>query len=307
MARKDPDLENFFDMFRQHLAELRKLPLAELRASFDADMEAVPLAAGSLVERLEFSGTPAEKIVHPDVVPGKTLFYLHGGGYVLGSLKSHRHLVSRLAVAAKATAYHLDYRLAPEHPYPAALEDAVKAYRAILRSGIAPEDLIVGGESAGGNLATALLLKAREEDLPQPAGLYLLSPWLDTKTNGVSYDTVGDRDPMTSRVYMEEYAAAFLGGKPDDLFTSPVRADLDGLPPILIQVGTEEVLLSDSLNFTSRAALAALDVRLDVWPQMPHAWLLLHPFIPAALPAIDEAGQWMQLRFKRAYSGPPAM
>jgi acetyl esterase/lipase len=106
---------------------------------------------------------------------------------------------------------------------------------------------------------------------------------------------------------MEEYAAAFLGGKPDDLFTSPVRADLDGLPPILIQVGTEEVLLSDSLNFTSRAALAALDVRLDVWPQMPHAWLLLHPFIPAALPAIDEAGQWMQLRFKRARSGPPAM
>ena len=103
---------------------------------------------------------------------------------------------------------------------------------------------------------------------------------------------------------MEEYAAAFLGGKPDDLFTSPVRADLDGLPPILIQVGTEEVLLSDSLNFTNRAALAGLDVRLDVWPQMPHAWPLMHTFVPAALPAIDEAGRWMQLCFKRAW---PAM
>src|SRR5215813_8712983 len=116
--------------------------------------------------------------------------------------------------------------------------------RNIPGSGIAPEDIVVCGESAGGNLATALLLKAREEDLPQPAGLYLLSPWLDMKTKGESYDAVGDRDPITSRASMEEYAAAFLGGKPDDLFTSPVRADLDGLPPILIQVGTDEVLLS---------------------------------------------------------------
>ena len=186
MARKDPDVENLFNMLRHRFAELRELPLAQLRAAFDADMEVIPLAAGSLVERLELSGMAAEKIVHPDVIPGKTLFYLHGGGYVLGSLKSHRHLVSRFAVAARATAYHLDYRLAPEHPYPAALEDAVKAYRAILGSGIAPEDIVVCGESAGGNLATALLLKAREEDLPQPAGLHLLSPWLDMKTKGES-------------------------------------------------------------------------------------------------------------------------
>jgi acetyl esterase/lipase len=264
-------------------------------------MEAVPLPEYCRVERLEFSGTPAEKIVHPDALPGKTLFYLHGGGYVIGSLKSHRHLVSRLAVAARVTAYHLDYRLAPEHPYPAALEDAINAYRALLRSGIAPEDLLVGGESAGGNLAVALLLKAREEDLAQPAGLYLLSPWLDMGTDGESYDKVGDRDPVTTREHMKAYAATFLGGKPDDLFTSPVRADLDGLPPILIQVGTEEVLLSDSLNFTNRAALTGLDVRLDVWPQVPHAWPLFYPSVPAGLPAIDEAGQWMQLCFRRAH------
>jgi monoterpene epsilon-lactone hydrolase len=300
MAWKDPDFENFCNMFRPRMAALRQLSLAEQRAAFDADMEAIPLAEGCTVERIELSGTPAEKISHPDAAPGKTLFYLHGGGYVVGSLKSHRHVVSRLAVAARATAYHLDYRLAPEHPYPAALEDAIKAYRALLRSGIAPENLLVGGESAGGNLAAALLLKAREEDLPQPAGLYLQSPWLDMGTEGASYDTVDDRDPVTSREAMELYAAAFLGGKPDDLFTSPVRADLDGLPPILIQVGTEEVLLSDSLNFTNHAALSGLDVRLDVWPQVPHAWSLFYPFIPAGLPAIDEAGQWMQLRFRRA-------
>jgi acetyl esterase/lipase len=306
MAWSDSDFEDFCNTFRPRMAELRQLSLPEQRAWFDSNMESVPLAEGCVVERLEFSGTPAEKISHPGAVSGKTLFYLHGGGYVFGSLTSHRHLVSRLAVAAKATAYHLDYRLAPEHPYPAALDDAIKAYRAILQSGIAPENLVVGGESAGGNLAAALLLKARAENLPQPAGLYLLSPWLDTTTNGESYDTVGDRDPVTSRASMEEYAAAFLGGKPDDIFTSPVRADLDGLPPILIQVGTEEVLLSDSLTFTNRAALSALDVRLNVWPRLPHAWPLLHMFIPPGLPAIDEAGQWMQSCFGRAPLGTAA-
>ena len=132
----------------------------------------------------------------------------------------------------------------------------------------------MGGESAGGNLAAALLLKVREEDLPQPAGLYLQSPWLDMDTVGESYDTVGDRDPIISQDGMEMYAATFLAGRPDDLFTSPVRADLHGFPPILIQVGTEEVLLSDSLNFANQAALSGLNVKLDVWRYVPHAWPL---------------------------------
>jgi epsilon-lactone hydrolase len=300
MAYKDPDVEKFREMFRPLLDELRQKSVAEQRAMFDTSMEPIPLAEGCTIESLDLSGIPAEKIIHKGAALGKTLLYLHGGGYVIGSIKSYRHLVSRFAVAARATAYHLDYRLAPEHPYPAALEDAMKAYRTILASGIAPENLMVGGESAGGNLAAALLLKAREQGLPQPAGLYLLSPWLDMVTAGESYDTVGDRDLITSRPIMDDYAATFLGGKPDDRFTSPVRADLNGLPPALIQVGTEEVLLSDSLNFTNRAALMGLDVRLDVWPEMPHAWPIFHPFIRAALPAIDEAGQWMQLCFRRA-------
>jgi epsilon-lactone hydrolase len=294
MTYKDSDVEKFREMFGPVVAEIRQKPLAEQRALFDARMEAVPFADGCTMESLDLAGICAEKISHRDATPGKALLYLHGGGYVLGGVKTHRHLVSRFGVAARLTAYHLDYRLAPEHPYPAALEDALNAYKQLLAFGIAPESLIVAGDSSGGNLAAALLLKAREEGLPQPAGVYLLSPWLDMSTDGQSYDTVGARDLTVSREAIEAYVAAFLNGQPDDLFTSPVRADLTGLPPTLIQVSTEEVLLSDSLAFGNRAALAGIDVTLRVWPEMPHGWPLFHPFIRAGLTAIEEAGQWMQ-------------
>jgi len=239
---------------------------------------------------------PAEKITPPGATAGKALLYLHGGGHILGSIKSHRGFVSRIAAAAGITTYHIDYRLAPEHPYPAGLEDALKAYRGILALGIAPNDLLAGGESAGGNLAVALLLKAREEKLPQPAGLYLLSPWLDMTTNGESYQTVGTRDLMISADGVKAFAALYLGGKPDNAFTSPVRADPAGLPPMLIQVGSEEVLLSDSLTFAGKAALAGIEVTLHVAPGMPHAWAAFSHLIRAGLVAIDEAGGWMRQR-----------
>jgi acetyl esterase/lipase len=271
--------------------------LPEQRAMFD-ELGAAPAAEGCVVESLDLGGVPAEKITPAVATGGRVLLYLHGGGYVLGSLTSHRHMVSRFAVEARATAYHLDYRLAPEHPYPAALEDAMKAYRRILVSGVAPENLVVGGESAGGNLAAALLLKARETGVAQPAGLYLLSPWLDMTTTAESYDQVGERDPIVSRDDVRGFAAAFLGGNRDDHLTSPVRAELAGLPPTLIQVGTEEVLLSDSINFANRAALAGLDVTLRVWPGMPHAWPYLDPLAPAGIDAVDEAGQWMQRQLR---------
>ena len=296
MAGKDPDIEAFRAYWKKRATARGQVTLAEQRASFDTDMGAVPLAHGCSVESLDLSGIPSEKITPSGAAPGKALLYLHGGGHVIGSLKSHRHLVSRLAVAAGVAAFHIDYRLAPEHPYPAALEDALKVYKQILATGIAPEDMVVGGESAGGNLATALLLKVREDGLPQPAGLYLLSPWLDMTTAGESYQKIGARDPIITREGIEMVSAAYLGGKPDNAFTSPVRADLAGLPPVLIQVGSEEVLLSDSLTFANRAAMAGVEVKLHVWPEMPHAWPLFHVFIRAGLAAIDEAGQWMRQR-----------
>jgi len=296
VTRKDPDIETFVAHWKQQAATRGPVTIPEQRESFDTEMGAIPLAAGCTAETIDLSGVTGEKIEHANAAPGKALLYLHGGGHVLGSLKSHRHLVSRFAVAAGVTAFHLDYRLAPEHPYPAALEDALKAYKQILAAGISPQDIVVGGESAGGNLAAALLLKVRDEGLPQPAGLYLLSPWLDMTTTGESYQKVRARDPIITREGVDMLAAAYLGGQPDNPLTSPVRADPTGLPPMLIQVGGDEVLLSDSLTFANHAALAGIEVQLHVWPEMPHAWPVFHMLIRAGLAAIDEAGQWMRQR-----------
>jgi acetyl esterase/lipase len=296
MAEKDPDVAAFWAWCKERAAKRGNMTLEETRESFDSEMGRIPLADNVTVESLSFGDVPAEKITPANATPGKALLYLHGGGHVFGSIKSHRHFVSRLAVAAKATAWHIDYRLAPEHPYPAAIEDALKAYRALLHSGIAPADLIVGGESAGGNLAAALLLKLKDEKLPQPAGLYLLSPWLDMMTTAESYKKVGSRDPMISREGIVGVATAYLGNQPDNSLASPVRADVSGLPPMLIQVGSEEVLLSDSTTFANNAAMTGIDVTLRVWAGMPHAWPLFHPFLRAGLPAIDEVGGWMRKR-----------
>ncbi|MBN8960281.1 MAG: alpha/beta hydrolase [Rhizobiales bacterium] len=296
MAEKDPDVAAFWAWCKERAAKRGNMTLAETRESFDAEMARIPLADNVTTESLSFGSVPVEKITPATATPGKVLLYLHGGGHVFGSIKSHRHFVSRLAVATKATAYHIDYRLAPEHPYPAAIEDALVAYRAILDSGIAPADLIVGGESAGGNLAAALLLKLKDEKLPQPAGLYLLSPWLDMTTAAESYEKVGARDPMITREGIVGVALAYLGNQPDNPLASPVRADVAGLPPMLIQVGSEEVLLSDSTTFANNAAMTGIDVSLRVWAGMPHAWPLFHPFLRAGLPAIDEVGAWMRKR-----------
>lgn len=296
MAEKDPDVAAFWAWCKERAAKRGNMTLAETRESFDSEMARIPLADNVTVESLSFGSVPVEKITPANATPGKVLLYLHGGGHVFGSIKSHRHFVSRLAVATKATAYHIDYRLAPEHPYPAAIEDALVAYRALLDSGIAPADLVVGGESAGGNLAAALLLKLKQDNLPQPAGLYLLSPWLDMTTTAESYEKVGARDPMISREGIVGVALAYLGNQPDNPLASPVRADVAGLPPMLIQVGSEEVLLSDSTTFANNAAMTGIDVSLRVWAGMPHAWPLFHPFLRAGLPAIDETGAWMRKR-----------
>jgi acetyl esterase/lipase len=296
MAYRDPDVGAFREMYKKRMEERGQLSFKEQREVFDRDHGKIAPAAGCTIEAIDLAGVPTERMTPTGAAPGKALIYFHGGGHYIGSLTSHRHFVSRLAVAASVTAFNVGYRLAPENPYPAGLEDAVKAYRRVVELGVAPENIVVGGESAGGNLSAALLLKLRDLGVPQPAGVYLLSPWLDMTASGPSYEKVATRDPMITRDGIGQIVKLYLGGKPDDQYTSPIRADLGGLPPMLIQVGTEEVLLSDSLTFASNAALAGIDVKLNVAPEMPHAWPLFHFVIRAGLVAIEEAGQWMQQR-----------
>jgi len=223
------------------------------------------------------------------------LLYFHGGGFFFGSLQTHRHLVSHLAVAAGITAVSIDYRLAPEHPFPAALDDAVAAYRWLLAQGFPSSGIVLAGDSAGGNLAAAAVLKIRDDGLPTPGGLYLISAWLDLTQSGISYDLRGTHDPILTRQSMCEAAKLYLGqfdGKHPRV--SPVNGDLSGFPPLMIQVGSDEVLLSESLAFAENAALHGVSVQLHVWPGMIHDWPLFHSMLPQGTRAIAEAGLWIR-------------
>ena len=299
----DPDIAGFKQQLLQ-LTEMRESapPSVEAeRQAFDAQHGAVPPADDCEIIPIAAGSVRGERIVPKGADVSKALIYHHGGGHMFGSPLSHRHLVSRLAAAAGVVAYNMEYRLAPEHPFPAGLDDAEQAYRFVLREGFKPENLIVGGESAGGNLTAALLLKLRDLGLAQPAGAYLLSPWLDMTQSGASYEARGPHDPMITHNALSACSEAYrAGASAEDPLVSPAKGDLTGLPPLFIQVGADEVLLSDSLEFASRAALAGVDVRLHVWADMVHAWPLFHFALPVSgLAAIDEAGSWIWRHLRR--------
>ena len=271
------------------------LSIEEQRSSFEEFFQTVPIADGCIVQAIRSPGPAGETIVPRGATPSRALLYFHGGGFFFGSLQSHRHLVSRLAVAAGVTAVSINYRLAPEHPFPAALEDALGAYRWLLAQGFPARGIVLGGDSAGGNLAAAAVLKIRDEKLPTPGGLFLVSAWLDLTLSGESYEVRAAQDPILSRESMREVTQLYLGqidhGSP---YASPVNGDLAGFPPLMIQVGADEVLLSESLAFAQKAALHGVDVRLHVWPEMIHAWPLFHSALPQGTRAIAEAGLWLR-------------
>lgn len=200
--------------------------------------------------------------------------------------------------AAGVVAYNMDYALAPENPYPAALDDATNAWQFVVGEGFSPDDILVGGESAGGNLTLALVLKLRQRGLALPTGLYLLSPWLDLTQSGESYGICAARDPMVSRDVLQGMADSYCGNAaPANPLISPLFAELAGLPPLFVQAGSDEVLLGDSTRLAHRFALAGGDVTLRVWPEMVHAWPLFQHAIPVAgNAAIAEAGQWIANR-----------
>jgi monoterpene epsilon-lactone hydrolase len=285
---------------RAHLAKLPpsdSLTVAERRAQYERAEKVFPTPAEVKVERVTAPTVPAEWLRPPGAVAGRVVLYLHGGGYVIGSSRSHRHLAAAIATAGQASALLLDYRLAPEHPYPAAVDDATAAYRWLLDQGIAPGRIVIAGDSAGGGLTVATLLALRDARLPRPAGGVCISPWVDLTCGGASYRTKAEADPIVKEASVGEMARAYLGAMPPRTpLASPLFADLRSLPPLLVQVGSDEVLLDDAVQLADRAKAAGVDATLEVWDRMIHVWHWFLPMLDEAQDAVDAIGRFVRMR-----------
>ncbi|WP_406294411.1 alpha/beta hydrolase [Embleya sp. NBC_00888] len=237
----------------------------------------------------------------PDVRGERTGIYLHGGGYVYGSLRSHGGLVSEIARAAHSRMFFVDYRRAPEHPYPAALDDAVAAYENLLASGVPAREVVFAGDSAGGGLVLGTLLRLRDLGLPLPAAAACVSPWTDLAGTGESFRTLEDDDPLVSKHIVALVAGSYLAGaEPTTPYASPLYGDPAGLPPVLIQVGSREILLSDAERFTAALRRAGSTGVLEVWPGMVHVWHLHYTRLGKARQAIARLGGWLHERAEAA-------
>jgi acetyl esterase/lipase len=267
----------------------------QMRKDFDALGRGFGVRSDVVVERTTANGIPAEWTVTPGADRAAALLYLHGGGYVIGSLDSHRHLAAEAGRAAGIAGLTLDYRLSPEHPFPAPVEDAVAGYRFLLARGIAPARIALAGDSAGGGLVVAALVAIRDAGLAQPACGWCISPWVDMEGLGETMTTRAAADPIVEKARLVELAKLYLGGAdPRSPLAAPIYADLKGLAPLLIQVGAAETLLDDALRLAGTAGAADIRVTLQIWPEMIHVWHLFHPALAAGRRAIDAGGAFIR-------------
>jgi acetyl esterase/lipase len=296
-----PEHQAIVEMLRNQPV-LDSATIADMRAGMEDMAGGAPLPEGTTIEVVDAGGVPAEWVSVAGAPGDAVLLYLHGGGYCIGSINTHRGMAARLAQACRARALNLDYRLAPEHPHPAAVDDAVAAYRWLLDRGVAPAQIVLGGDSAGGGLVMATLLALRDAGHPLPVAGFCLSPWVDLECSGETMTTKADVDPMVGKDGLTEMAAAYAGDHElRHPLVSPLHADLSGLPPLLIQVGTAETLLDDAVRLADRARNAGMDVRLEAWDDLVHVFQAFAPMVPEAVEAIDGIG-----RFVRERTGAPA-
>jgi epsilon-lactone hydrolase len=262
---------------------------------------AQPLPADVTVTAAALGGVPTAEITIDGIEPRHVVLYFHGGVYVLGGAAQAAGLASQVGRQAGAMVISVDYRLAPEHPYPAAVDDALAAYEALLGNGTPPSDIAFAGESAGGGLAVATLVNARDHGLPLPAAAFVMSPYADLTLAGTTMETKRDLDPLLSPESLAARVRDYTSGQDAALgLISPVFADLTGLPPLIIQAGTHEVLLDDAIRLARQAATADVEVTLDITPRVPHVFQAYYPILDEAAAALDRGGQFLSAHFAGA-------
>ncbi len=271
--------------------------MQERRAFMDRSARLLPVIRNTRVTPVDAAGVPSEWVVAPTADGTASFLYFHGGGYLTGSSRTHRSLASRISRASGARVLLPNYRLAPEHRFPAAVEDSVAVYRWLIADGMDPARLVVGGDSAGGGLTLAMLTLLRDAGDPLPAATVLLSPWTDLAGTGESMVTRADDDPWLDPSQMPAGVRAYVGDTdPKDPLASPLYAELHGLPPMLIQVGTAEIVLDDSRRLAVKAREAGVEVVLDEWEDQIHVFQAFAPYIPKARPAIHQIGLFVRQR-----------
>jgi acetyl esterase/lipase len=260
-----------------------------------------PLPADVTVTAAALGGVPTAEITIDGIEPRHVVLYFHSGVYVLGDAFQAANLASQVGRRTRAKVISVDYRLAPEHPYPAAVDDALAAYEALLHNGTAPSDIAFAGESAGGGLAIATLVNARDHGLPLPAAAFVMSPYADLTLAGTTMQTKREVDPLMSRENLQSRVTDYTAGQDPALgLISPIFADLSGLPPLIIQAGTHEVLLDDAVRLARQAATADVEVTLDITPRVPHVFQTFYPILDEAAAALDRAGQLLSAHLASA-------
>ena len=287
-------IEQIRTMLKENPVVPEGASLEEMRAGIDAMGAMFPSLDDVTATAVDAGGVDAEWFDVNGGDSGRVLLYLHGGGYVIGSVQSHRPMIERITKAINGRVLALNYRLAPEHPFPAAVEDAVAAYRWLLKQNVAPGRIAIAGDSAGGGLTLATLLAIRDAGLAMPACAVPISPWTDMECTGASIESRAAVDPIVQKEILLQMGGTYLNGAdPKSPLAAPFHGDFTGLPPLLIQVGDAEVLLDDSTRLEQKLKAAGVAVTVEVWDDMIHVWHLFAPMLDKGQEAIDRLGEFV--------------
>ena len=289
------EMERACEMWRGMWPQKEEPTIEDYREAYDRFLEQFPVPEDVTVEKVDAGGVPSLWVSTPGVSQSRTILWLHGGGYVIGNAWHYREITSHLGRAADARALVVDYRLAPEHPFPAAVDDAVAAYRWLLAQGTSPQSIVIGGDSAGGGLALATVLALKDAGEPLPAAVATMSPWVDLECSAETFTTKAEFDPVVSQEAVLGMAGMYLAGQDARApLASPLFGDLKGLPPLLIHVGTRETLLDDSLHLADRARSAGVDVTLEMVDEAPHVFQLFSSILPEGRGSVEGIAQFIR-------------